>query len=212
MKTRMADFSMNIDSLIGKYTNYTLNNSEGIDIINEVIYNQLFSDGDDDEYTIYQELNDDTNPIYHPDMDEYVVNHHPFTAKEDKYLGRRVHLSHQSVEMHEAIIKKCKVAIDGSLIGTNHFHLMFDSREYNVDFTGKTTAEYTSNIIVENSYSQIDGIYIRYTSLSSICDQKSNANAVTMKMVGMSTLVVQKRVITSNGWLLKIEWKDGTNT
>ena len=215
VKTRMSDYTKNIEALIGNYANATVSNSENIDVTNDKkdIYDQLFEDDNDDEHIENQELDEDSNPLRRPDIDEYPTNDPPFTIDDDENIGRRVQLPHHSGEMHEAIIKRRKIAADGSLVGTRHSNPLMDTREYSVEFPDGTTAEYHANVIAENLYSQIDDEGNQYTSLSGICDHKSDENAVKMKngwFVRPSG--ARKRVITTKGWWLKVEWKDGTTT
>ena len=51
---------------------------------------------------------------------------------------------------------KCSWGIDGRAIGCLHNNTFFDKREYEKEFTDKTSNKYTINLIAENMYAQVD--------------------------------------------------------
>jgi hypothetical protein len=61
--------------------------------------------------------------------------------------------------MRTARVRERKREADGSLKGTSHRDVMFDTRATILQFPDGAEAEYTANIIPENTYAQcnIDG-------------------------------------------------------
>ena len=196
IQQRMKDFTENINTTIGNYSASTAKKFSAYDASNDKgdIYDQIFDDDDNNNGDIeHQELNDDGTPFYRPEIDEYDKNDPPFKESTDENIGRRVCLPHHSGEMHEAIVKKRKLTTDGALIGTKHSNPLLDTREYQVEFPDGTTAEYASNVIAENLYSQIDEEGNTYTSLSGISNHKSDSSAITRKMDGTQDQVAPRR-------------------
>ena len=74
-----------------------------------------------------------------------------------------------------------------------------------------STGQYTANVIVENIFSQVDEEGRQYALLSEITDHKKDASALS-KDEGFTVSHNGRRVpkITTRGWKIQVEWKDGT--
>ena len=215
VKRRMDDYTTNVELKIGNYATSTINATDidPDDLKSADIYDLIFEgdNADDDEFDP-QELNKDGSPYIRPEAEE-PENESPNNGKTDENIGRKVQLAHESGESMEATIKRRKTNESGDLIGIKHKNPLHDSREYEVEFNDGTTAEYRANIIAENLYSQIDDEGKQYTSMLGISDYKCDDDAIS-KDNGWLTLNggARKRKITTKGWWLLIDWKDGSQS
>ena len=102
---------------------------------------------------------------------------------------------------------------DGSLKGRSNSNPILDSRSYKVEFSDGTYGNYATNTLIENLYSQVDDEGRSSTLMSSIIGHRREENAVPLKD-GFIILKsgVRKRIITTKGWLLNVEWVDGTSS
>ena len=69
---------------------------------------------------------------------------------------------------------------DGKEMGTANANLIFDSREYIIEFPDGAEAKYYANVIAENMYAQCDIDGHQHLILDAIVDYKKDANAVAM--------------------------------
>ena len=53
-------------------------------------------------------------------------------------------------------VTKCSRGHDGEPIGVAHNNPLFDTREYDVEFTDSSIENYAANIIAENMFAQVD--------------------------------------------------------
>jgi hypothetical protein len=101
--------------------------------------------------------------------------------------------------------------LDGEPIGRAHNNPLFDTRQYEVEFTDSTHERYQANIIAENMYAQVDSEGNEYLLMQEITDHKSNNSAIliadgTVRSANGS----EKPKKTTRGWFLLVQWKDGT--
>ena len=57
---------------------------------------------------------------------------------------------------------------------------MFDTREYDIEFTDGAIERYTANVIAENMFAQVDEEGNMYMILQEIVDHKKDNSAVPM--------------------------------
>jgi hypothetical protein len=92
-----------------------------------------------------------------------------------------------------------------------HSNPILDTREYDVPFPNGSTNCYTANMIAESLYSPVDADGRKFILMKEIVDHRSDGLAVPVDDAyyvdsnGRTT-----RRMTTNGWKLLIEWKDGT--
>ena len=81
-----------------------------------------------------------------------------------------------------------------------------------MEFPDGSIEEFSSNIIFENLYSQIDDDGRTPSLFRGIIDYKKDSSAVP-KSDGWTSedLGQRKRVITTRGWFFLVEWDDGTS-
>ena len=80
-------------------------------------------------------------------------------------------------------------------------------------FQDGTVSQYSANIIAENIYSQVDEEGRRYQILDHISDHRKDRSALKDSEAWTTARNGRKsRHMTTKGWYLKAEWKDGTST
>ena len=98
-------------------------------------------------------------------------------------------------------------------IGNKNDNYILDTREYKVVFEDGSTDIYTSNIIMENIYSQIDDKGNLFVLMDDIIDHKRDATAIDKSNGTYYTKTgTLRKKITTAGWQLLVSWKDGTSS
>ncbi len=157
---------------------------------------------------MYESYKDDNDGAYIPvsDIDDADPNTH------DCYIGAEVNLSIGDKVM-SGKVRQHKRESDGSLKGTAHPNPILDTCTYEVEFPNGQVAEYSANVIAENSaamYTQCDTEGNQYLLLDEIVDwQKDQSTAIKEE---------DKYVYSHNGnqhywkmtkgWKLCVKWKD----
>ena len=129
---------------------------------------------------------------------------------DDKYLNAQVILPHNGSHA-EGTIKSRKRTSDGKfLIGKGNINPQLDSRIYNVEFPDGAVVEFAANEICEAIFDQMDDDGNTFSIFRGIIGYRKNDDAV--KISDGYTFIgnVKKRVITTKGWDLRIEWSDGS--
>ena len=129
----------------------------------------------------------------------------------DEYLGAELILDAgpEGSPLRGRVIKRAK-GEDGNPIGTAHGNPLLDTRRYEVEFNG-IPHEYTANQIAENLFSQVDSEGRRQLIFKGIIDHRKDGTAIDRSDGKVKTRGGQLRPkITTRGWFLKVEWKDGT--
>ena len=112
---------------------------------------------------------------------------------------------------HGAVVKRAK-GFDGRPIGRKHENPLFDTRQYVVEFADGVVENYTANVIAENVVSQVDNEGHEYLLLKEIIDHRKDNTAVQKDDGFVLTRSGQRRPkITTAGWELCVEWKEGTS-
>ena len=85
-----------------------------------------------------------------------------------------------------------------------------DTRIYETGFEDGSTHDLSTNTIIENIYESVDDTGHHFTLLKSIVDIRKDSNAIEMEdgMI-ISKNGIKKRVITTKGWDVKVDWVDG---
>ena len=151
-----------------------------------------------------EEIDNDESPYTTPEQDDYT----PETY--DQYLGAELLLPQGDNMVAGRVIKRAR-GQDGNPVGTRHQNPLLDTREYTVEFSDGTTAEYAANVIAENIFSQVDSEGRQYLLLKEIVDHRKNASAVQISdgfIISKNGNRVAKP--TTKGWEILVEWKDET--
>ena len=139
---------------------------------------------DDDEYL------DDMNPgvVQDPGLtpteeeyDDMLIDDRPEADDEeaiDKYLNTELILDvGTNNERRGRVIKRSR-GQDGEPIGRAHTNPLFDTREYDIEFTDGSIEKYTANIIAENMYAQVDSEGHQHLLLDEIVNHEADATAI----------------------------------
>jgi hypothetical protein len=109
------------------------------------------------------------------------------------------------------VIKRAK-GEDGNPIGLRYSNPLLDTREYEVLMPDGAMVSYTTNVIAENLYSQVDSEGRQFLMLEEISDHRKDKTAYSkddgcvVSHNGNKTLRQ-----TTQGWQLSVQWKDGTS-
>ena len=211
VKDRKTLFTSQIEAIIGNYAHATITNVEG-DMLGNNIYDNIFEDQNDESNLVeYQELDENGEFVTVPaTLDDLNSSESPVKEEGDKHIGVSLTLPHKG-ELKQGKIVRRKRNYDGTLTGTHHPNPLLDTRVYEVDFGDGNYFDYSANIITENLYQQVDnsGSYI----FKSIVDHRKTESAISK---GEGWIKIQsgqnRRLITTKGWDIKIEWSDGTQS
>jgi hypothetical protein len=139
-----------------------------------------------------------------PEADEWM----PDTF--DKYLAAKVLLPHQG-ELVRAKVMGQKRASDGTPVGVLHSNPILDTREYEVSIPDGSTDCYVANMIAESLYSQVDPDGREFILMKENVDHRSDGSAVPVNdAYYMDPNRRTSRRMTTKGWKLLVEWKDGS--
>ena len=92
----------------------------------------------------------------------------------------------------------------GTNKGESHNNPMLDTRIYDVIFPDGVIRQYSANSIAENMYSQIDQEGNTMALLDTIIDHRRDKSAIRIANAAIKTR------FTTQGWYLKVHWKDET--
>jgi hypothetical protein len=92
-----------------------------------------------------------------------------------------------------------------------HTNPLFDTREYEIEFTDGTREKYQANIIAENMYAQVDSEGNQYLLLQEITDHRSDNSAIPISegmVCSVNGMLKPKKMM--RGWFLLVQWRDGS--
>ena len=207
---RCNDFTKEMESYIGNYAAATFkaHDSYGLDP-----YERLFEEDDlDNEDISPQEYDEKGEPFHRFNADQFLTSDPPYTENTDEHIGLTLSLPYKGT-LRRGTIKRRKRNESGELIGTAHENPIMDTRIYEVDFGEGDYMDYTTNLIMEKFYAQVDDDGQQFSILKGIVDAKSDESAV-QQSGGWITLPNQlrQRKITTHGWKLKVQWEDGSES
>ena len=190
MKKRMDAFDQNIVSVMGEL-------AEGKDFPEEL----------DVETPIGIPYEDDCEDGVAPMPDRDDDDPEVF----DNYLGAEVALSRGDVISTGKVVGR-KRELDGSVKGKANRNPILDTRTYRVEFPDGAEAEYSANTIAENMWAQCDLEGKQHILMDSIIDHSTDGHAVKKadQMIVVNGRSSKKK--TTKGWMLCVQWKDGTTT
>jgi hypothetical protein len=152
-----------------------------------------------------------------PTAEEYgdmIVDERPDDDDEDvidNYLNAELLLDvSTNNERRGRVIKRAK-GNSGEPIGRAHANPLFDTRQYEIEFTDGTRERYQANVIAENMYAQVDAEGHQYQILDEITDHRKDHTAIP---ISEGTITSHngtvKPKVTTRGWQLLVQFKDGT--
>jgi hypothetical protein len=152
-----------------------------------------------------------------PNADEYgdmIIEERPDDDDEeaiDKYLNAELILDVGTNNERRGRVVKRSRGLDGEAIGRAHTNPLFDTREYDVEFTDGMREKYQANIIAENMFAQVDDEGYQYLILDEITDHRKDNSAISISD-GMirSAHGSMKPKVTTRGWELLVQFRDGS--
>ena len=118
----------------------------------------------------------------------------------DTYLGAKVRFPTEYGDRLGKITQR-KRDMNGNPIGKRNNNPLLDTREYVVEFPDGAIAEYTTSVIAEHLYSQVDSEGRQYLLLDEIEEHRRDASAVASDD-GFYDDERRKPRITTKGWHL----------
>ena len=190
--------------------NFYISGEEGLEL---AAWDQ---DEDDEDYSGVAMADNAGLPPKDEEYDDMLTEERPEADESeaiDKYLSAELILDIGTDNERRGTVTKRARGLDGEPIGHAHANPLFDTREYEIQFTDGTTDRYTANIIAENMYAQVDSEGRQFQVLSEITNHKKDGSAIPISD-GMVTSKSgnQSPKITTKGWQLLVEWKDGTSS
>jgi uncharacterized protein YxjI len=131
----------------------------------------------------------------------------------DSYLSMEIKLERAGMEPELARVTKRLRDNEGKPIGTANNNPILDSRLYKVEYQDGHRAALTANTIAKNVFSQVDGDGHRHFLFDSILGHQCDGSQMKEKdTFVMSSNGVKRRIETTKGWEINIQWKDGSTT
>jgi hypothetical protein len=168
----------------------------------------------------YEDLNPgvirtvETNTPSAEDYGDMLVKDRPEEDDEeavDKYLNVKLVMSAGTNDERFGRVLKRVRGLDGEPIGRAHANPLFDTREYEIEFTDGTREKYQANIIAENMFAQVDSEGNQHLLLKEIKDHKSNHSAIPISEGTVCSVNgMTKPKHTTRGWFLLVQWRDGS--
>jgi hypothetical protein len=130
----------------------------------------------------------------------------------DEYIGTNVLLpGHDGIDVL-CVVKGRKRDSLGNLIGESNQNPILDSRIFKVEYPDGHLEEYSTNVIAESLYANADDDGFSTGIFDTIIDYRSDDTAVKPEDGFVKTVSGQSRaVITTKGWDLHVQWKDGSS-
>ena len=116
-------------------------------------------------------------------------------------------------ELLRAKVKRRAVDLDGNPVGRAHDNPLLDTRHYIVEYIDGSEETLSANIIAENLLAQVNEEGHRQLLLDEIIDHRTNDQAVTVENGFTETPSgARRRKLTTKGWEICVQWKDGQTT
>ena len=128
----------------------------------------------------------------------------------DSYIGMEVGMPRGDDDnlMH-ARVKRRAVDVDGNPVGVKNNNPLLDTRMYELEYVDGTLEHVSANVIAESLLAQVDEEGHRQLLLQEIIDHRVLENAVKIEDGFISNKNgARKRVKTTRGWEVCVEWKD----
>jgi preprotein translocase subunit Sss1 len=161
------------------------------------------------DYEVYDD--GETEPMSLPEIDDIVGTSGYDPEGYNGYITSEVILP-KGDEFKIGKVVRRKVDADGKPSGLSNDNPILDTREYEVEFADGDVLEYAANVIAENLYSSVDQDGKRFVLMDSIVDHKMNELALTKADAFIELKGKRVRRMTTKGWKLCVQWKDGSTS
>ena len=128
----------------------------------------------------------------------------------DAYIQSEVMLPNSKGVMQAATVIGQSVDIEGNPIGEYDENPMVNTRVYDVMFPDGIVQQYSANIIAHGIFDAADSDGYCYQLMDEIIDHRKNDDALCQEDGFIKSGNGQKkRKITTKGWEIHVQWKDG---
>jgi transposase InsO family protein len=161
------------------------------------------------DYEVYNDDDTTLEPV--PEVDDIVGSSGYDPEGYNGYITAQVLLP-KGEEFRVGTVIKRKVDDNGQPLGISHDNPILDTRTYDVQFADGDVLEYAANVIAENLYSTVDHDGNRHVTMDSIVDHKSTNQALSKADAFVEIQGKRVRRMTTKGWKLCVQWKDGSTS
>lgn len=130
----------------------------------------------------------------------------------DPYVNMTIGLKRgkDGEEIEARVVKRARDA-DGNLLGTAHHNAMVDTRLYEVEYVDGNVETLAANVLAENILSQVDEEGHRQKIIDEIVDHRVLDDAIPKsKGTYLTSTGRERKVQTTRGWQLYVQFKDGS--
>ena len=196
----ISKYKDNIKSILGDYDN-ALFQGDDVVVLNEDQENILFQESPN----VVEEP-----PLKQSDVDE--SNEMLYSEVDDWYIGAHVKLPHHGKIFDGKVVSRKRTADGRMLIGKSNPNPILDTRVYNVEFVNGDIEEFTTNIISESIFDHSDDEGYYYNIFKGIIGHRKGPEAVNTDDGVIEVNGRKKKVVTTKGWDINVEWVDGTSS
>ena len=206
------EFTKSIKAILGDYEKALPSEDHEIDPGNP--YSSSLGEIDDtdidhDTTQFYETANDGDGGIPEADQPEY--NESISTELSDRLIGLRVLLPRGGEYNEGKVISRKRTSDGKQLQGRSNPNPLLDTSVYEIEFPDGGVEEFATNTIIESLYDSIDGNARSSSFITGVIDHRKDDTALSNdeSLVKLNDHV--KRVATTKGWELKVQWLDGTS-
>ena len=214
LKERQKSFTEKINETIGNYSRAVTNRlSQKPDEDHDIYHTIFFSVDDHSEDMIVQEVDDDNYPITMPYHDDVHGLDAPCAELQDNLVGAEVNIPTEDGNILGKVKKRKRDHETNMLIGTSNRNPLMDTRLYEVELPDGTYTDYSANVLIENIINSANDNGQTPMFIDEIVGHRFNKEAIHPEDGWYITPQgAKKRVITTRGCELNIQWKDGTTS
>ena len=161
------------------------------------------------DYEIYEDADETKEAV--PEVDDIVGTSGYDPESYNSYITAQVLLP-KGDEFKVGTVVKRRADENGNPMGLSNENPILDTRLYEVQFDDGDVLEYSANVIAENLYSSVDGEGNRHVMMDSIVDHKKTDQALLKDDAFIEFKGKRVRRMTTKGWKLCIQWKDGSTS
>ena len=149
-------------------------------------------------------------------IDDATLRHaddiHDVEVGSDPYVGMELALTRGGEgEAVHARVRRRLHDEEGNPVGSANTNPLLYSRAYEVEYADGFVDELTANIIAENLIAQVDDEGRRQMMLGEIMDHRVLPDAIPQSQgTYVNSYGVKRRKMTTRGWEVLVEWKDGS--
>ena len=131
----------------------------------------------------------------------------------DQYVNMELALDRGGDRPEFAKVKKRLKDANGRPIGVANDNPILDSRMYEVEYNDGHTASLAANVIAENLFAQVDQEGNRFVILEAIVGSRTDGTQTLQQdAFAVTSTGTKRRVQTTKGWEISVQWKDGSTT